>query len=178
MFERASPLRRVINLIYGIALYTAGILICLICLLVTAQVALNAATRFLPLDLPPSIPSYAEIAGFMLAGTTFLALGPTLKAGGHVRITLFTHKITESAAEYLSIGVLIVGSIFTAFAFVFAGYLVFESFEFGDKSYGSVKISLWIPQLTMFVGLGIMLLAFLDDLVVALLAQFKGSSRV
>lgn len=177
MSERASPLRRAINLIYGIALYTAGVLICLICLLVTAQVALNAATRFLPLDLPPSIPSYAEIAGFMLAGATFLALGPTLKAGGHVRITLFTQRISENTANFFSIAVLLVGSVFTAFAFVFAGYLVFESIEFGDKSYGSVKISLWIPQLTMFIGLGIMLLAFMDDLVVALVAQFKGGSR-
>ncbi len=166
-------MRKFLNGLYSVSLYASGALIVLICLLVSAQVFLNVATRFLPFDLPPSIPSYAEISGFMLAAASFCALGPTLKSGQHIQITLLTQHLAEKFAPIQKIAVYVIGFGFALYALYFVSGLVFESWEFGDKSFGSVKIDLWIPQSAMVLGLGVLAIALADELIGAIAQLFQ-----
>ena len=79
--------------LYDVCGAIAGGLILCICLLISAQIGLNAFGRFAPGLLPSTIPSYADFSGFMLAGATFLALAHTLRAGGHIRVNLVTSRM-------------------------------------------------------------------------------------
>ena len=167
-------MRRLLDGLYHVALYAAGALVALMCLLISAQVFLNAATRFLPVGLPPSIPSYAEISGFMLAAASFFALGPTLKASQHIHITLLTRHLAGRYARLQHVVIFAIGLGFVLYALYFVGALVYESWEFGDKSYGSVKIDLWIPQLMMLLGLAVLAIAMADELFDAIMNLMRG----
>lgn len=135
-----------------------------ICLLISAQVLLNAGTRA-GLPLPATIPSYADFAGFLLAGATFLAMPWTLRSGGHVRVTLLTGRLPPRAGMAVEAVVLVLGAGFAGYATWYAGLLAHESHAFGDVSPGIVPVPLWLPQIFMVAGLGLLTLALALSLV-------------
>ncbi|MBY5931833.1 TRAP transporter small permease [Tateyamaria omphalii] len=143
----------------------AGLLILVICVLVSAQILLNAAGRVLPGALPSTIPSYADFAGFMLAGATFLALAHTLRAGGHIRVNLVTARLPDRAQFYLEAAVLLIAAALVAFAAWFMVGLVIESIHYGDVSNGIIPVPLWIPQTITAFGMGLLGVAILHTLV-------------
>ena len=49
-----------------------------------------------------AITSLSELGGFLFVGAAFLALAGTLRAGGHVRVTLLIHSVPASFARLLS----------------------------------------------------------------------------
>ena len=150
--------------IYKGAAVLAAASIGAICLLISAQIVLNAATRA-GLPVPSTIPSYADFAGFLLAGATFLALPWTLRTGGHVRVNLVTRALPTRVALFVEIAVLALAAGFAAYAAFYAGLLVVESHAFGDVSPGIVPVPLWIPQSVMVAGLGLLAVALLHSLV-------------
>ena len=150
--------------IYRAAAILAAACIGAICLLISAQVALNAATRA-GLPLPATIPSYADFAGFLLAGATFLALPWTLRTGGHVRVNLITRTLPVRGALFVELMVLMLAAGFAGYAAFYAGLLVVESHAFGDVSPGIVPVPLWVPQIVMVAGLGLLAVALLHSLV-------------
>lgn len=155
---------RVLDTLYrGAAILAAGCIGC-ICLLISAQVLLNAATRA-GLPVPATIPSYADFAGFLLAGATFLALPWTLRSGGHVRVNLVTQALPKRVAFATELAVLAGAAAFMGYATWFAALLVEESHRFGDVSTGIVAVPLWWPQSVMVVGLGLLCVALLHSLV-------------
>lgn len=135
-----------------------------LCLLIVAQVLLNAGTRA-GLPLPPTIPSYADFAGYMLAAATFLALPSTLRSGGHVRVSLVTSRLPPRAQWIVEMIVVALAAAMIGYALFYAAALAEESHRFGDTSPGMVPIALWVPQVAMVAGLGLLLLALLDTLV-------------
>ena len=132
--------------LYDICGAIAGGLILLICLLISAQIILNAGGRLAPGVLPSTIPSYADFSGFMLAGATFLALAHTLRAGGHIRVNLVTTRLPSRIQFYMEALVLIVATAVVGYAAWFMIDLVRESIHYGDVSNGIVPVALWIPQ--------------------------------
>jgi TRAP-type C4-dicarboxylate transport system permease small subunit len=146
----------------GAAVLAAGFIAGL-CLLIVAQVLLNAGTR-MGLPLPPTIPSYADFAGFMLAAGTFLALPWTLMSGGHVRVSLVTSRLPRRLAWGVEIAVLGLAAAVVGFAAFYAGMLLEESHRYGDTSPGIVAIPLWVPQVAMVLGLALLCLALVDAL--------------
>lgn len=151
--------------IYTICGALSGGLILCICLLISAQIALNAFGRIAPGLLPSTIPSYADFSGYMLAGATFLALAHTLRAGGHIRVNLITARLPDRiqfAAEAFS---LLVAASLIGYATWFMGALVAESVHYGDVSTGIVPVPLWIPQGVATFGIGLLLVAVLHTFV-------------
>ncbi len=156
---------RVLQRIYDICGWIAGGLILCICLLISAQILLNAFGRLSPGTLPSTIPSYADFSGFMLAGATFLALAHTLRAGGHIRVNLVTGRLPLRAQVVMEGFVLIAASVLIGFATWFVGGLVLESLHYGDVSNGIIPVALWIPQSAAAFGLGLLLIAVLHTFV-------------
>lgn len=155
-------MRKLLDGVYtGSGLLSAG-LIAAICLLVTAQVVLNLITKYGPLDVNLTIPSYADFAGYMLAASTFLALAYTLTRGGHIRVTM-VHKAMSSGLRLITeVMCLALGAAIAGFASYYMYLLTHESYEFGDMSSGIVAIPLYIPQSTVLAGLVILTVALVD----------------
>lgn len=114
------------------------------------------------------VPSAGDFAGYALAASTFLGLAYTFKEGGHIRVTLviqrfspFPRKIQEAVILTLSLALL----CFLSYACV---SMVYESYSYGDVSYGYIPVPLWIPQTPVAVGMVALNLAVLDAWVMAL----------
>jgi TRAP-type C4-dicarboxylate transport system permease small subunit len=117
------------------------------------------------------VPGTDAYAGYLMAGSGFLALAHTLKRGEHIRVTLLLAHLQGRARHGLEIWAL---GAATALAALFAFYsarLVWQSRQFNDISTANDATPLWIPQLAMAVGSLILLVAFIDEWVLELRGQ-------
>lgn len=109
------------------------------------------------------IPSADDIAGYCMAASIFLALADTLRAGGHIRVTMFLSWLPVPilrVVEFLNV------SIATFFSGYFAWYairMVWQTYQFNEISQGYLPIPLWIPQSTMAFGLFVLFVAFVEE---------------
>ncbi len=164
-------MRKLLDFVYLVAAGLAGLSIVAICLLITAQIALNITARVAGADWSYTIPSYADFSGFMLAAASFMALAYTLRAGGHIRVGLLVQRLPMRlrwGSELVTLGM---GAAFAGFATYFSARLLEESWRYGDKSTGIVAIPIWIPQCAMVLGLGLLAVAFVDTLIESLRAR-------
>jgi len=157
-------MRHFLDKVYLAAGWTAAVIILLIALLVSAQVLLNFATRVFGLPLPSTIPSYADFSGFMLAAATFLAMPYTLRAGRHIRVHLITSRLSSSAQFVIEAIVLVFAACLVGYACYYIVLLIHESWIFNDVSTGIIPVPLWIPQIPMLLGMGLLLVALIDTL--------------
>ncbi len=162
-------MRRCLDLYYLWAAGLAALCILAIVVLVFAQVGLNMADKvsaaLFGSGIGLTIPSYSDFTGFLLASATFLALAHTLRAGGHIRVTLLTTRLPAKLGRMAEIGVIFVALCMSAYATWFMGLLVLESYEFGDQSSGMVSVPLWIPQVPVAFGLITLTIALADEMI-------------
>lgn len=164
-------LRYALDRLYLAAGWIAAGAIVLICLIVTVQVLFNLTARLLGPEYSWTIPSYADFAGFLLAGATFLALAHTLVEGGHIRVNLLASRLPLPLAFMAELFALALGLAFSLFASWHMAALVAESWRYGDKSPGIVPVPLWLPQAVVTLGLVILAIAFADLLMQAIRAR-------
>ncbi|PJI86006.1 TRAP-type C4-dicarboxylate transport system permease small subunit [Yoonia maricola] len=158
-------MNRMLQKIYYICGMIAGGLILCICLLISAQIGLNAFGKFAPGLLPSTIPSYADFSGFMLAGATFLAMAHTLRAGGHIRVNLVVSRLPQKLQYFAEAVALMIATALVGYAAYFMGALVVESIHYNDVSSGIIPVALWIPQSVAAFGVGLFFVAVLHTLV-------------
>ena len=106
-----------------------------------------------------------EFASYMLAACSFLALGHTLRTGGHLRVRLIAERWPPALRRRLEIG-LIVAS-FAAMS-VFTGWLVrfvFRTYLDHVDSMSQLATPLWIPQSVLCIGAAIFDLALISRLI-------------
>ncbi|KGM89605.1 TRAP-type C4-dicarboxylate transport system, small permease component [Roseovarius mucosus DSM 17069] len=115
-----------------------------------------------------AITSLSELGGFLFVGAVFLALAGTLRAGGHVRVTLLIHSVPAPFARLLSVVALLLALGLCGFALYSAGVQAWDSWAFNAVSFGMAKFPLWIPQAVMVLGLMLFWIALLDELIVLL----------
>ncbi len=156
---------KVLDRVYFAAAVVAGTAIVMICLLISAQIILNGLGRAFPGTFPTTIPSYADFSGYLLAAATFLALAHTLRAGGHVRVTLLTGIMPRRLGALADAAVLVLGLAVTGMATWFMGQLTAASLRYGDTSSGIVPIPLALPQSVATLGLALLVVALLHTLV-------------
>jgi TRAP-type C4-dicarboxylate transport system permease small subunit len=107
-----------------------------------------------------------------------LALPATLRAGGHVRVTLLTGLLGEGVAgRGLRLVVLAAALALCSFAAWHSGVQAFDSWQFASVSFGMVRVPLWLPQGVMTAGLALFALALADELVVALSGRLPAHAR-
>jgi TRAP-type C4-dicarboxylate transport system permease small subunit len=109
------------------------------------------------------IRSSDDFAGFALAATGFLGLAATYRRGEHIRVGLIVDRATgkrRKAFEFLALGC---GIVATAWATWWVGRLVYDSWRFHEVTMGLVAVKLWIPQSALAFGLGVLLLAMVED---------------
>lgn len=162
-------MRRALDNLYRISGGLAAAFIVAIVAIVFVQVCLNLADKIAAAitgtGLGLTIPSYADFTGFFLAASIFLALAYALREGGHIRVTLLLNRLPARAQRGFEIAVVAAALTMSAYASWFVFQLVYESFEYGDRSSGMVSVPLWLPQLPVAFGLTILTIALLDELV-------------
>ncbi len=164
-------MRRFLDTLYNLAGAIAALSILGICLVVSGQVLLNILARIGGPGWSYTIPSYADFSGFFLATATFMALAYTLRAGGHIRVNLLVGHLPARPRWLLELLTLALGAVMAGYATYYTASLLGESYRYGDMSPGIVAIPLWIPQLGMVAGLGLLALAFADTFFEALRAR-------
>jgi TRAP-type C4-dicarboxylate transport system permease small subunit len=165
-------MRAILDRLYAGALWLSALCIVAIATLVGLQVGARVIDALLKLaGLPQTgfvILSLSEIAGYLLAAASFLALAGTLKGGVHIRVTMFLAMIPEAARRAVETAAL-------AFAILVSGYgawhvatLAYDSWRFNELSPGLIPIPLVYPQAAMAVGAALLVVAFVDELVITL----------
>ncbi|HET7729288.1 MAG TPA: TRAP transporter small permease [Usitatibacter sp.] len=153
-------MRKALDLLYDAAGYLAAFFMIGILLMVLASV-LGRAAGF-------NLRGSDAYAGYAMAAASFLALAHTLKRGEHIRVTLLLERFRGRLRRPLEIWCHAAGSLFCAVLAFYSVRLVWQSYTFNDISQGNDATPLWIPQIAMAVGAVVLLVAMLDDFVLAL----------
>jgi len=107
-------------------------------------------------------------AGYTLAAGSFLALAAALRQGDHIRVTLLIQRLSARARWWVEVFCLGIATFLSGYFAWFAAKLVWGSYVYHDVSQNIDATPLWIPQLSMAIGLAALFLAFLEGLVYAL----------
>lgn len=103
----------------------------------------------------------SDMAGYVMTTSTFMALAYTLRSNRHIRISLFSAKLSgikRHILELCCLAILVAAAGFLAFYMI---RLTTLSYEFQDRSQGADGILLWIPQTFVAVGSTLFALASL-----------------
>ena len=102
-------------------------------------------------------------AGYLMAGSAFLALAHTLKRGEHIRVTLVLQALPPKARRALEIWSLSAGALLAGLLAYYSVRLAWQSHLFHDISTGNDATPLWIPQLAMAAGALVFAIAMVDE---------------
>lgn len=103
-------------------------------------------------------------AGYLLAAGSFLTLAAALRRGDHIRVTLILNRLSGKARLGAETFCLIVAVLLSAYFTVYAWRLVWGSYTMHDVSQNIDATPLWIPQISMALGLFGLTLAFCEEL--------------
>jgi len=110
-------------------------------------------------------------AGYFLAAGSFLALGYALRQGDHIRVTLILQRLHGRARWWMEVLCLTIASALSVYFAWFSARLVWGSYTFNDVSQNVDATPLWIPQLSMAIGLAGLALAFIEQLAITVLTR-------
>lgn len=152
-----TTLRRVLDGLYGLCAVLAALCLAGIAVIILA----GAIAR----QFGAVVPSANEIAGYLVAASTFLALAPTLRSGGHIRVELIASRVGHRLRRALEVWCLAVATALVGYLAYSSVEQVMNSYRFHVTSPGLLPIPMWIPQVAMALGLAVMTLALLELLV-------------
>ncbi len=165
-------MRKALDTVYGAALAGACLAMVTIAGLVLIQVLGRVVDEVLKdlgmARLGISVPSLAEFGGFLFVAAAVLALPATLRAAGHVRVTLILRGVGPLGNRVLAAVVLVVAIGIAGFMAWHVILDVLDAYRSGSVSYGRIVVPIWIPKAVMAVGLVVFTVALVDELVTAL----------
>jgi len=106
-----------------------------------------------------------ELAGFCLAAGTFLALGPALRAGTHIRVMIVLSHLNGKVRRVMESITLCAATFLGGYFAWWMAVLAEESFSYGDTSPGVLAFPLWIPQTAMAFGLIVFTIGMIEALI-------------
>jgi TRAP-type C4-dicarboxylate transport system permease small subunit len=130
---------------------------CLVALtsLMIAEVVVRALSNVISW-VPADIPVAWEYSSYLMAATFTFGAAMTLRAGGHIRVTLVLARVSPAVRRCMETVLAVVGTLLCGFLAWSMAYFTWRSFDSGQTSVSSGTL-VWIPQ--ALVTLGICLLA-------------------
>ena len=104
-------------------------------------------------------------AGYAMAAASFFALSYALGHGDHIRVTLVLQKLTGRPRRALEIWCLAVASLLSGLFAYYSIKMVWWSYSFNDISQSNDATPLWIPELSMAIGVSVLFVAFVENLI-------------
>lgn len=141
--------------------------LCLVLLtsLMLTEVILRATSNVIP-GIPHSIPVAWEWSSYLMAATFTFGAAMTLRAGGHIRVTLLLGRASPGSKRLLEFFAALVGFAFTAFLAYAMVRFTLNSFDRGQTSISS-GTPLWPPQAVVTFGICLLASQFLARLIQA-----------
>jgi len=162
-------MRNALDTLYKASAALAAFALIAIAAIVFAQVGLNLidslSTALFGAQMTLLIPSYALFSGYALGWATFLSLGYGFRQAVHIRVTILEGRLPLAARRLTLTLVSILGAVAAGFMAWHFAHLTYESWLWGDKASGLIKLPLWIPQIGMSAGLVIFFISCLDTMV-------------
>ncbi len=153
-------MRRTLNMLYQGSGLLAGFFL--------VWVAILSLTQIVGRLLGYGAHSFDEFAGYCMAASSFLGLAWTFRCNEHIRVTLAIGRARGGVRRALEILCLAVAAVLAGYFCWHTVSMTWTSFELNDVSQGLMPVKLWIPQSGLAFGLVVMLIALIDDLLVAL----------
>lgn len=175
-------MRRILDTLFRVSLWLSALCLVAIAFMVGLQLAgriidgLLKLAGFAPYGFV--ILSLAEIAGYLLAAASFLALAGTLKSGAHIRVTMLLAAFGEGKRRYIELWAFAATAAFAAYMTWNIGRFAWVSFRFNEVSSGLIPVPLAIPQAAMTAGILILTIALIDEFFIVLRngrPSFRGS---
>jgi TRAP-type C4-dicarboxylate transport system permease small subunit len=106
-------------------------------------------------------PGFTNYASYFMAASVFFGMAHTLDTGTHIRIELFLSMAGRARGLIERLG-FIAACLISGWITYYAWSLVYWSVMLGDISEGMDATPLWIPQVSMALGLSLLCLAVAD----------------
>ncbi len=151
-----TALSSALDALYRLAGYLAAVLLVILCGLILWSVL----SRLLSLYAGGA----TDMAGYVMASSTFLALPYAFRAGAHIRVQLVVQRLTGRARRGVEIAVLALMAAITVFLAWYMTRLAYDSWDFGERSQGADAILVWIPQAPVAAGAWLLALAVVHTL--------------
>lgn len=144
----------------------AACLAALTCLML-GEVLVRALSDIFPW-VPADIPVAWEYSSYLMAAAFTFGAAMTLRAGGHIRVTLVLARVTPATRRWME-------TVLAALGVAFTGYLAVAMVNFTWRSFSSGQVSissespLWVPQALVTFGIWLLVLQFVARFFQALL---------
>lgn len=162
-------MRRALDGLYTASGALAALFLALIFALIIVQVAFNTIDRIAGLvfgqAIGLAIPSYADFAGFFLASTSFLGLAATLRSGDLIRVNLVLQRMSRPVRRIAELWSTAIGALISGLSSWYSVQLALDAWHFNELSTGIIAVPMWIPQLSLILGLTILTIAFIDGFI-------------
>src|SRR5947207_8042427 len=129
-----APLRLLLDAIEKLARLDGWIgAACLIALtlLMLAEIAVRALSEFFPW-VPADIPVAWEYSSYLMAACFTFGAAMTLRAGGHIRVTLVLGKLKPPARRWFEAAASLVATLFVGFLSIAMVRFSFTAFQGGQ----------------------------------------------
>jgi TRAP-type C4-dicarboxylate transport system permease small subunit len=167
---KGEGMRQLLDRLYLAAGWLSAACFVTIALMVTVQLVgriVDSAMRLL--GMTPYgfiVEGLAEIAGYLLATASLLALGLALKSAFHIRITMLLGLLPSRPRWFFELFAISVSTAFAAYMTLRMGLLAYDSWVYNEVSFGLVAVQLAYPQAAMAFGLLVLTIALVDELVI------------
>jgi len=157
MFRKLS---HAMDVVYRIGGYGSGALLILLCLLVLYSVLARLLNLFAG--------GATDVAGYVMATSTFMALAYTFRSHGHIRVSLMIERFSGAKRRAIEVFCLAFMTAVTAYIAYYMTLLALDSYEFGERSEGADAVLLWIPRTPVATGAILLCVAVFHTLLEAL----------
>jgi TRAP-type C4-dicarboxylate transport system permease small subunit len=106
-----------------------------------------------------------DVVTYCIVGATFVASPYVLMTRGHVNVDILPLHVGPAARYWLSLGTSAIALAFVVVVFILCTAYWYESYSELWRSQTVWRARLWIPYLSMPVGLGLLMLQYIVDMV-------------
>src|SRR5215212_9093639 len=136
-------------------------------LLMLAEITVRALSNFISW-VPADIPVAWEYSSYLMAACFTFGAAMTLRAGGHIRVTLVLGRLAPPGRRLLEIVASLVATCFVGFLSLAMARFAWSAYERGQTSISSDTL-LWIPEAVIAFGMVLLGLQFLARTIQAVL---------
>ena len=153
-------MRRWLDALYDGSAYCGAFFVCAIFVVMIG----GALTR--PMGI--SLSGTDDLVSWMCAAAAFLPMASAFRRGDFVRMLLVLDSLSPVRRHYAEIVALLIALVASAVLAGWATFGVYESWRYDEMSIGLLVVPIWIPQLSLVLGVLIFWIAVVDDLVTVL----------
>jgi TRAP-type C4-dicarboxylate transport system permease small subunit len=153
----------------------AACLAALTCLML-AEITVRFLSNFISW-VPADIPVAWEYSSYLMAACFTFGAAMTLRAGGHIRVTLVLGRLGPSARRIFEAAASLIATGFVGFLAIAMVRFSYSAFERGQTSISSGTL-LWIPEAVIAFGMVLLALQFFARFIQALYGMPLDDHRI